>query len=168
MSSVADVHCGLAWAPYVRRAGSSFMMFLASLSFRVLRTLIIAPLLSRKLSVSCSPETGNDAQCPKLAPEDAAQLRGNVPRTGAYKRNVVLPHLVLIHEALFSAHAHRSIPCLLSVLSAPLVRLCHEVRRHVVSCNVLSARTATLLSSSTFAPLMRATRRVRDDFFLKY
>ena len=69
------------------------------------------------------------------------QLRGNAPRTGAYKRNVVLPHLLLIHEALFSAHAHRSIPC--------LVRLCHEVRTHVVSCNVHSARTAPLLSSST-------------------
>ena len=54
LSSIADAHCGLAWAPYVRRAGSSFMVSLASLSFRVLLTLIIALLLSRKRSVSCS------------------------------------------------------------------------------------------------------------------
>ena len=43
MSSIVDAHCGVAWAPYVRRAGSSFMMSLASLSFRVLLTSIIAP-----------------------------------------------------------------------------------------------------------------------------
>ena len=54
MSSIVDAHCGVAWAPYVRRAGSSFMMSLASLSFRVLLTSIIAPLLSCKRSVSCS------------------------------------------------------------------------------------------------------------------
>ena len=109
-----------------------------------------APAVAQTLCELLSPETGNDAtrarrntsniekqlrsQCPQLAPEDAAAPRQR-------SRNVVLPHLVLIHEALFSAHAHRSIPC--------LVRQCHEVRTHVVSCNVHSTRTAPLLSSST-------------------
>ena len=113
-----------------------------------------APAVAQTLCELLSPETGNDAtrarrntsniekqlrsQCPQLAPEDAAASRQR-SRNGACKRNVVLPHLVLIHEALFSAHAHRSIPC--------LVRPCDEVRTRVVSCNVHSARTAPLLST---------------------
>ena len=112
------------------------MMSLTSLSFRVLLTLIIAHLLSRERSVSCSlqepgmmpPAQEGTHQTLKnnfgrsvhsLHPR-MRQLRGNARRNGAYKRNGVLPHLVLLHEALFSAHAHRSIPCLHSVLSAPL------------------------------------------------
>ena len=117
------------------------MMSLASLSFRVLLTLIIAPLLSRKRSVSCSLQKLGMMRRVRSLHLRMRQLRGNAPRTGAYKRNVVIPHLELLHEALFSAHAHRSIPC--------LVRQCHEVRTHVVSCNVHSTRTAPLLSSST-------------------
>ena len=141
MSSIADAHCGVARAPYVRRAGSSFMMSLASLPFRVLLTLIIAPLLARKRSVSCSLQKLGMMHRVRSLHLRMRQLRGNAPRTGAYKRNVVPPHLVLLHETLFSAHAHRSIPC--------LVRLCHEVRTHVAPCNVHSTRTAPLLSSST-------------------
>ena len=53
ISSIVGLHCGLAQAPSVCRGGSRSMMSLASPSFRVLLTLIVALPLSRRSSVSC-------------------------------------------------------------------------------------------------------------------
>ena len=174
-SYVAVVRCGLARAPFVCLAGSSSMMSLASLSFRVLLTLLIAFLLSRKRSTSCfvqkpgmmSRTQGGTHQT--LTKNNFARsvcslhpsmrlLRGNAQRNGAFEDKVVLPHPLLLAEAVFRPSAHWSIPCHQGVLSAPKVRL--KSRMAVMSCRAMCSPLEPRLCTLRSHLRRRCVRRV--------